>query len=281
MRRWVMVGMVAVVGVLVVGLIVSAVQRARLTADREKCLYHFKHLGQFAQQYGDAVKPLKLNERPADSILQLIPPGTVPNLALPPDERLSWIAASLPLLDHKTQATGPLKERIDLTLPWNAGPNAEVAKNRLAVVLCPGAVPETPDGTPAPTQFIGVAGLGTDAATLLPTSPRAGCFRYDDTTSLQLVRAGDGLATTFLFAETAADLGPWIRGGFSTVRGLDVADGAKPPLGPGGQFGGNYPNAAGFGFADGSARFFPLSVGPAVLRAHFTMAANDGGGVSE
>lgn len=275
MRGWVIAAGGVVAGLLVVGLILSAVQRARLAADRQQCLYRLQQLGHFAHVYAEGTKKLKPGELPPADVPLAVPPGTVPNPALDPDRRLSWIAAALPFLDQKLQDTTGISDTIDLRLAWDEGPNRNAATTRLSLFLCPGALPDTPPGEPYPTQFVGLSGIGRDSATLPPTSPLAGCFRYDAPTPLDTVRRNDGLSTTYLFAETGNDLGPWIRGGFSTVRGLDVADGAKVPLGRGGQFGGNYPGVAAFGRADGSAEFVRDSISVQILRAHFTIAGKE------
>ncbi len=278
MRRWVIVGVLVIVGLLGVGVILVSVQRQRLNADRLQCEYRLQQLGQFATAYTQGTDGLKAWEAPAADVPQAVPPGTVPNLSLSHDQRLSWVSDILPYLDQKTQDTLAVRAQIDRNLSWDAAPNHAVSTIRLNLFVCPGALPEMPPEHPAPTQFVGLSGIGPDSATL-PVAPsipaRAGCFRYDTPTPLVLIRENDGLSTTFLFAETANDLGPWIRGGFSTVRGLDVGDGAKPPLGRGGQFGGNYPGVVGFGRADGSAAFVRQDMNLAILRAHFTIAGGE------
>lgn len=272
MRRWVMVIAVAVIAVMAVGVMLVFVQRQRLTADRLKCVNQFRQLGTFASQYSEATEQLKPGELLPPEVPQGVPPGTIPNPALPPDQRLSWVCGMLQFLDQNTQDTTALSQKLDRTAAWNVGPNREVSATTLKLFLCPGALPELPADQPAPTQFIGLAGVGHAAAELPPLSPRAGCFRYDEATPLLLIRENDGLSTTFLFAETAAELGPWVRGGFSTVRGLDTRDGSKPPLGRGGQFGGNYPGVVGFGRADGSAGFQRDGMSVDVLKAALTIA---------
>jgi hypothetical protein len=282
MRRWVIVGVLVILGLIGVGIILVSIQRKRLDADREACRFRFMQLGQFGEAYAKGTKGLGKDEVPAPDVPLIIPPGTVPNPALPPDRRLSWVCDVMLILDQKSQDTLALAQKIDRRAAWDAEPNREVSLTRLNLLVCPGALPDMPEGQPAPTQFVGLSGVGPDSATLSVAGnipPRAGCFRYDAPTPLALIRENDGLSTTFLFAETANDLGPWIRGGFSTVRGLDVGEGAKPPLGRGGQFGGNYPGVVGFGRADGSAGFVRQDMNLAILRAHFTIAGGEGEGV--
>ncbi len=282
MRRWVMVGLLVIVAMMAVGVILVSVQRQRLNADRLQCEYRLQQLGQFATEYTKGTAGLKEWEAPAAEVPQAIPPGTIPNSALPINQRLSWVCDILPYLDQKTQDTAAVRAQIDRNLSWDAAPNRAVSLTRLNLFVCPGALPDTPADQPAVTQFVGLSGLGPDSAQLpiaRSVPARAGCFRHDIPTPLALIRQHDGLSTTFLFAETSNDLGPWIRGGFSTVRGLDTGDGAKAPLGRGGQFGGTFPQVAGFGRADGSATFVRQGLSAEVLRAHFTIAGGEREGI--
>ena len=73
------------------------------------------------------------------------------------------------------------------------------------------------------------------------------------------------------FAETAFEVGPWLRGGPTTVRGL--ADGQ---IGLGGAFGGNHPAGGTVGFADGSVRFLTDRIEPTVFRALLTINGGPG-----
>ena len=116
-----------------------------------------------------------------------------------------------------------------------------------------------------------------DAATATHPPPpdpaaRAGAFRYDAATPFD--RIGDGLSQTLLLGETANDVGPWLRGGPSTVRGLDDGKSAKPLIGAGGQFGGYYPNGAYFAMCDGSVRNITPQITRGVL---LDLATIDGG----
>lgn len=282
MRRWAIVGVLVILVLIVAGLILTGIQRKRLDADREACKFRFMQLGQFAAEYSKGTAGLKPNEPAAPELPQAIPPGTVQNLALPPDQRLSWVCDILPYLNQQQQDTAGLGGKLDRTLSWDAPPNREVSVTRLNLFVIPSALPDVPADQPAVTQFVGLSGIGPNSAELpiarsIPA--RAGCFRYDTPTPLLVLRENDGLSTTFLFIETSNELGPWIRGGFSTVRGLDVSDGAKPPLGRGGQFGGNFPGVFGFGRADGSADFFTDRMNVQVLQAHFTIAGGENEGI--
>jgi prepilin-type processing-associated H-X9-DG protein len=85
------------------------------------------------------------------------------------------------------------------------------------------------------------------------------------------------LSQTLLIGETNDDPGPWLRGGYSTARGLDDTANAKPLIGFGGQFGGFFPNGANFAMCDGSVRLITPDVTPSLLLKLATIA----GGQSE
>src|SRR5262249_10441649 len=82
-------------------------------------------------------------------------------------------------------------------------------------------------------SYVGMAGLGKDAALLPLSNPRAGVFAYDRKTKFEDVT--DGHSTTIMVIETNFENGPWGAGGFSTVRGIDLEGPAY--LGAAGQFG--------------------------------------------
>ena len=120
----------------------------------------------------------------------------------------------------------------------------------IATFVCPANYSGTPPNTPGPTHYVGMAGLGVDAARLPLNDPNAGLFGYDRQATL-----GDtkGLAYTILMIETESETGPWSAGGPPTVRGLDPN--GPPYLGSGRQFGGNH-RGGGFAlFADLSVQF--------------------------
>lgn len=271
-----------VVALFAAGLLVTFIAKLRVTSGQETCRNNLRQLSLFAiaatEDRPDA-KPVFASEKEKTSrpklaakeldrfrnlnIAPVIPAGTVANPALPPDRRLSWAPALIPELDQRRQNLSGLLASIDKAQAWDAGPNPSAARTVVHGLLCPGNPIEA---NPAVTQYVGAGGVGADAATLPPTAPTAGCFRYDATTPLDAI--GDGLSQTILFAEVSADAGPWLRGGPATVRALDPSKGA---IGPGKQFGGNHPEGAYFGMADGSNRFLTTRTDPAVLAALFTI----------
>jgi hypothetical protein len=231
----------------------------RATQNRVYSLNNLRELGQFAVL---AVRPDQLDpvgpgkdiesKRLKEMIaLAAIPAGTIRNDAWKPDERLSWLPLALPYVNQRRQDTSAILTGLDRAAKWDAAANLPHAKTTI-LALIPTAIDFKPDpAQPAPTYYVGLGGVGSDAATLPTTNPKAGCFRYDQPTPFNAIT--DGLAQSILFAETAADLGPWLRGGPSTVRTVDPA---KPLVAGTGQFGGVHVGFACVAFADGSATVF-------------------------
>jgi hypothetical protein len=272
-RHWPSVAVVVVLLILAAIILIPAINRHRLDTSKLEALDHVRQLGGFAQLYGQA------KGKPDTGTPVVIPPGTIFNVELKPDERLSWLASMLPFLDTKNDKPSAWAVKLDTKIAWNHGSNVDVGFERLRVVLLPGAVPTWPAGVSAPTQIVGLTGVGPESPLMdlaMGVPPRAGCFRYDAPTPLKLISQGDGTSNTILFLDVSGDIGPWIRGGTSTTRWLDDAEGAKPYFGPGGQFGGNYPNATLLGKADGAAEFRRNNTDPAIIKAMSTIAAGDG-----
>lgn len=261
MGRLVLLAFGGLLVVVAVMFVVTYVQKMRLAAAEQGCKNHLKGLAVFAAF--QATEP----GRPPVRLAEQIPAGTVVLPGVPADDRLSWAAVVLPGLDQRRGDVKGAFQTLDPTKPWAAGRNQQAARARLSAFLCPADPPADEPDRPAPTNYVGVAGLGADAATIAlppvgPAPPRAGCFRYDGPTPFDAIT--DGLSQSLLFGERSGDLGPWLRGGPATLRGLDDAAGARPLLGPGGQFGGNHP-AANWALADGGVRAFTGRVDPAVL----------------
>jgi hypothetical protein len=277
MSRWPVLILIALVILVALGLLLPYLLKARLEAHLVTSRNNLRDLAFFAAHNSnpdpntDAVK-----------LLREIPPGTIVLPGVPPEERLSWVVAVLPGLDQKKHPVEQLLAQIRLDQPWAAEANQQAARTRLPVLLCPENTPQVPPDAPAVTCYVGIAGLGPDAATLTlapgtPAPPRAGAFRYDSPTPFDKIT--DGLSQTLLMGETADSPGPWLRGGTSTVRGLDDKPGAKPLIGPGGQFGGYFPTGGNFALCDGSVRTFTPRTTPGVLLKMATIAGGDGGPV--
>jgi hypothetical protein len=199
----------------------------------------------------------------------------------PANERVSFLRELLPYLGDDRYFT--LAGDIDPEKSWKDPGN--VTKGRILVphFLNPAAGAygyvrsKGVDQSLAATHFVGMAGVGADAAYYPKTDPRAGIFGYNRQTSPDDVT--DGLANTIFMIEVdKAMLGPWIAGGGATVRGTS-SSGAD--IGKRGGFGSpNFGGKPGVWvlMADGSARFLTKDISPEVFKALCTMAGSDSAG---
>jgi prepilin-type processing-associated H-X9-DG protein len=263
-RRWVAAILIVLIALVATGFIITYLQKARMNAHLAASQNNLRQLALFAAHHANR----DASQDPA-KIPREIPSGTVVLAGQPTENRLSWFVSVLPGLDQRRQDVVGLLSQINDRSPWSDPRNQEAARTRLLVALCPLYTKLPPADQPAITCYVGIAGVGADAANLaLPPIPerapnRAGAFRYDAATPFD--RIGDGLSQTLLLAETAHDLGPWLRGGPSTVRGVDDGKDARPLIGPGGQFGGYFSNGGNFALCDGSVRLITSRISPDVF----------------
>src|SRR5205807_1242571 len=90
----------------------------------------------------------------------------------------------------------------------------------------------------AVTHFVGLSGIGPDAAEYAATDPammnKLGVFGYDRGASLDEIRKGRGLANTIVLIRVPHDgpagVQPWMAGGGSTVRSVPEKDSVEPFL---------------------------------------------------
>jgi prepilin-type processing-associated H-X9-DG protein len=261
------------------GMFIVFIQKVRLVANQRASENNLRQLSLYAAHHANPKAAPDSGRIPTE-----IPAATVVLPGVEPENRLSWIVNVIPGLDRTKNPVEELLAQIDTKQPWSSERNQKASRLRLNVVLCPENTPQTPPGSPAITCYVGIAGIGNDAATLAipengPTPPRAGAFRYDAPTPFE--RITKGLSQTLLIGETAADPGPWLRGGPSTTRGLDDVVNAKPLIGMGGQFGGFFPNGANFAMCDGSVRLITPEITPSVLLKLATIAGGDRDSFSE
>lgn len=198
----------------------------------------------------------------------ILPPGTVPNPALAPRHRLSWQAAVLPYLAvggaGGKKAGTPGKKwavEIDFHEAWDAAANAGLRRN-VPPFLCPAFAHELGPDQVGWTAYVGISGIGEDAATLPRSDARAGFFGYD-----RLLRAGD-IATrmdaTLSAIETTHENGPWPAGGPPTVRGMPLE--GDRYIGKEAAFGGLHRPGANVLWADGSVRLVTEKIDPELFR---------------
>jgi hypothetical protein len=247
-------------GILVLGgcLLLSQVCRVREAAAAMQCISRQKQMALAIHNYHDAFGHF--------------PPGVVPHPTLPVEQRLSWLVTILPYVEQDS-----ISKRVHLASGWDGESNSFLTGIKIPQYTCPSY-----SGQPASTAtYVGVAGVGPDAATLPTTDRRSGMFGYDRKVVPSDVK--DGLSNTLLVLETWADAVPWARGGSGTVRGIDPA--TVPYVGPDRPFRSEHPlEKKWFGtntivvtasMADGSARHFKEGVNPKLLEALATIAGGE------
>ncbi|MFM8274922.1 MAG: DUF1559 domain-containing protein [Gemmata sp.] len=217
-RRIVVIG-AALFTIVLVGLLLPFIMKARLRANAAASQNNLRELTLFAAHHARP-DPRAEGRR----LLHEVPAGTAGPLDLPAEDRLSWVVPVLPGLDQRRVNGAQLLDTIDTARPWGAEPNQRAARTTVPTLLCPENTPQGPPGSPALTCYVGVGGVGANAAALPAGAPKAGAMRYDTPTPFE--RVTDGLGQTLLLGETRSAVGPWLRGGPATVRGLDDAPGA-------------------------------------------------------
>ena len=270
-RRFLNVSVAVLLLLLTCGLLLPFVSKVHGPALRMTCTNNLKQIALASYNYQDAHG--------------VFPRATIHTQGLQPERRLSFFVALLPYLEQDA-----LAKAIDADKAWDADENLGPRSGLVKMLLCPAEDRQKlPQGL---THYVGIAGIGKDAAGLAEGDVRAGFFGHSRTLSLQRDTRGkvvgvegvkDGDANTAMLIETAWEIGPWIAGGFPTVRGIDPAD--APHVGLGRAFGGlhvveknvlsNPVSGAQFAFVDGSVRFIRDTVSPDVLEALATIAGGE------
>jgi hypothetical protein len=194
-----------------------------------------------------------------------LPSATLDNETLPPTQRLSWMVGLLPYLEQDN-----LFKVIDHAKAWDDATNQWAVHSKVQTFQC-----DSPSFRRPPnhfTAYVGMAGVGADAATLPLEDPRAGCFGYERKIKIP-DDFQDGTSNTLVVAETALANGPWAAGGPPTVRGIDAT--LQPYVGESRQFGGLHRGAMVVGMADGSVRTISNKVEPKVLEGLVTIAGGE------
>lgn len=231
----------AATGVLL-ALALPAVQQAREAARRSQDMNNQKQIALAMHVYHDVNKTF--------------PRGTAKEAAeLKVDERLSWIASLLPYLEQDRAY-----QKLALNEKWNSDKNRQVTDLKIDVFLNP-AIPVK--GPANVSHFVGIAGVGKDAAMYKSDDKRAGVFGYDRETPITGIR--DGTSNTIMILGVKERIGKWGQGGPGTIRGLTAQPYVNGPDG----FGTN-PAGVNAAFCDGSVRFLSKNIDPKVLEALVT-----------
>lgn len=198
----------------------------------------------------------------------------------PANERLSFLREMLPYLGDERYFV--LKDAFAVEKSWRDPDNLAIGRILVPYFLNPSGgnyyVKEKDINEPlAATHFVGMAGVGPDAAYYPKSDPRAGIFGYNRQTATEDIK--DGLSNTiFMIEADKALVGPWIAGGGATVRGTSTAGN---DVGRRGGFSSpdfNGKQGVWVLMADGSARFLTKDISPDVFKALCTMAGSDSTG---
>lgn len=249
-------------------LLAPALQQLRSSARRHQCAGNLQAIGLAVLNYGD--------------VHRSFPYGTCQTEGLPTLRRFSWYVAIFAYLESSAPNL-----RLNQQERWDSRANLRVEGidrhsggvsnyRSVPVFVCPSAKLQTVSVSDGVTFshigiafYFGVAGVGADAPTLSAFHPRAGLWGYD-----RCMRLDDNvvskLSSLLLLAETSRDVGPWVAGGPTTVRGFDP-DG-DIAVGATGQLGGHHTGGANVAAADNSVRFLNDTVDPDVLAAMCAVA---------
>ena len=232
---------------------------------------HVHELAVASQRMSEAMQrqfPRAAFERP-------VPPSRAGRPYLP-SQRVSWMAELLPYLGQ-----GNLYSQIDRAQSWRDPVNVGSASTLIPQFLSPNTepaswwvkYPEVSDPVAA-THFVGIAGVGMDAASYAANDPavadKIGIFGYDRPTSVRDIT--DGAANTILMAQVPPFVKrPWLAGGGSTAVGVPEKNSVKP-----------FVSTQGDGkkgtlvvMADGSVRFISENVSDEVFKALVTIKGNE------
>lgn len=184
---------------------------------------------------------------------ETFPAAAAGSPVLSAEARLSWIASLLPYYGHDDW-----HKSLNMARSWKDAANQPITRQPLPEAVNPAfGEAETAEGYPV-THYVGVAGVGPDAANLPADDPRAGLFgnqprRWD------AVR--DGHSNTIAVMGVREQWGPWAAGGTATARSLERQPYVNGPDG----FGTGQADGMLVGMADGSVRFVSSEIDPRVL----------------
>lgn len=166
-------------------------------------------------------------------------PRTIPSSRAgrpyPPDQRVSWMVELLPYLGPDQAA---LHTRVNREKSWRDLENLESAATLIPQFLDPHYSQDTwwvryPGmlQAVASTHFVGISGVGLDAAEYSADDPatanKRGIFNYDHPTRLSEIK--DSKSATILMAQVPPTFKrPWLAGGGSTVQGVPEKDSVQP-----------------------------------------------------
>jgi hypothetical protein len=189
------------------------------------------------------------------------PAGTVNAGGLPVAHRWSWLA------EIASQRDNPQAIAINWSQRWNDPSTDRFVRRPIPRFQNPLVENQASEDKYPASHFVGVAGVGIDAATLPVDHPRVGIFGQDRKTKPQDIR--DGASNTMLLAGVEQHLGSWADGATS-YRPFTREPYVHGPDG----FGTGQPKSMFVLMADGSVKEINTETDPTVVRRMAAM--NDG-----
>lgn len=263
MRRLISAAIVVVILGIAGGLTLCAIPRIRDAAARSQCQNNLRQIGLSLNNYYDAYGAF--------------PSATIPNENLPCAKRLSWLVDALSFMDQMGVTIDRKKgwqDEENVIPKWygtDGRPNPPEPLGNIKLFRCPADSTVSPPDAAGLTNYVGISGVGADAAELRLGYPGVGFFGCDR--KMKPADISDGLANTIAVMETNSNLGPWTAGGLPTVRPFDPAK--VPYLGVARPFGSGHRDCTQAVFADGSVHAFSKSIRPEVLEAMATISGGE------
>lgn len=268
MRNWIQLFILTLIGLSCGGMLTPAIVAVRDAAARAQCANNLGSLALAIGNYQDSHSAFPTAAEDKASAAwhgeteRAFPRAAEDSSDLPPEKRLSWIVHIWPYVE-----AGSLYWKMDHKSGWGAEENRFAALDAPKILNCPGHF-APPTSSFAPTCYVGITGIGTDAIHLPLGDGHAGFFGYERILKREDLK--DRAGSTLMVVETSQVHGAWTAAGSATTRSL-IPDGT-PYIGAGGQFGGNHRKGANVAFADGSVRLIEPFIDPALWEAMATLS---------
>lgn len=235
---------------ILVALLLPAVQQAREAARRTQSKNNLKQLGLAMHNYHD--------------VYNQFPRGTFDNPRLKPEERMSWVVEILPYMEQQAiyeQIGDARKGR------WDSEALEEVRGTTIPALQNPST--RRGEASPSSMDYVGIAGVGPDAANLPGGDPKAGIFGYNRIVRMRDIT--DGTSNTLMIGDSKEPNQSFLAGGEETMRGFSQ----KPYLNGPDRIGSPHIGIVQFLLADGSVRAISVNIDESVLEALATKAGGE------
>jgi hypothetical protein len=231
-----------------VALTVPAIQQAREAARRTQSKNNLKWLGLAMHNYHD--------------VWNHFPTGTLEQPDLPVEQRLSWAYSLLPYIEEAAAY-----EAADRQQGWQGPGNAGLVNRKYSTFRNPSQYGERGYGSSG--DYVGIAGVGANAAELPEDDPKAGVFGYNRSTNFRSIT--DGTSNTIMIADASQPNVSMFAGGGQTIRGFSQ----QPYLNGPDEIGSPHDGIVHGLLADGSVRAVPVTTDPKIIEALATKAGGE------